>query len=67
MKTKNSKAQIEVWKWKEEASKELSNLSYKDVIGYIKGKVAETKEQIVKAQDKMYKNKVDDIGFVADK
>lgn len=36
MKIKISKSQVEVWEWKEKASKELSGIQTKDIIEFIK-------------------------------
>ena len=40
MKTKDSKAQLEVWEWKEKVSKELNKLPDKEWLGYITGRTS---------------------------
>ena len=42
METKVSKAQIEVWDWKETLYEELRNIPKLERLNYIKGKVNET-------------------------
>lgn len=53
MKNRISKAQIEVWKWKEDASKELSSVPSEDIIGFVKDKVADIKNKIKKIRPKI--------------
>lgn len=67
MKTKISKAQIEVWEWKEEASKELNNIATENIIGFIKDKVADIKKKLIENRDYMNTLETDNVGFVADK
>ena len=62
-----SKAQIEVWDWKEKASEELSKIDSKDLIKFVKEKVSETKKKITEnKKSNLYKSN-DSISFVADK
>ena len=67
MKTKISKAQTEVWEWKENASKTLSNIPSKDIIGFISNEVSEMKSVILKSRKAKYPDTKDDINFVAEK
>ena len=67
MKTKLSKAQIEVWEWKEKASKELSEIPSKDINDFISEKVSEMKSVILKNKNLNYPDNKDNISFVADK
>ena len=48
METKVSKAQIEVWDWKETLYEELRNIPKLERLNYIKGKVSETIKNINK-------------------
>jgi hypothetical protein len=48
METKVSKAQIEVWDWKETLYEELKNIPKSERLSYIKGKVSETIKKINK-------------------
>lgn len=67
MKTKISKAQTEVWEWKEAASKALSNIPSKDIIGFISNEVSEMKSIILKSRIAKYPDTSKDVNFVADK
>ena len=67
MKTKISKAQTEVWEWKETASKALSNIPSKDIIGFISNEVSEMKSIILKSRIAKYPDAKEDVNFVADK
>ena len=67
MKTKISKAQTEVWEWKEAASKAISNIPSKDIIGFISNEVSEMKSVILKNRNAKYPDNKDDINFVAEK
>jgi len=62
-----SKAQIEVWDWKEKASEELSKVNSKDLFKFIEEKVSETKRKIIENQKLNLYNSDDSISFVADK
>jgi len=52
MKAKISKAQLEVWEWKEKAFKELEKIPEKERVDYIMNKVKKTIEKIKKKQKK---------------
>jgi hypothetical protein len=67
MKTKISKAQVEVWKWKEEASMELANIAPENIIDFIKDKVNNVKTKLIENRGNIYPEETDDFGFVADK
>jgi len=67
MKTKISKSQIEVWEWKEKASKELSEIPNKDIKDFISKNVIDMKSIILKNKNLKYPDNKDNISFVADK
>ena len=46
MKAKDSKAQVEVWEWKEKLSAELKEIPEADRLNYIREKVRKTVERI---------------------
>jgi hypothetical protein len=48
MKSNISKAQLEVWRWKEALYEEIKNIPEKDRIDYIQKKVAKTVERFKK-------------------
>jgi len=51
METKISKAQIEVWDWKDSLFEELKNIPKLERLNYIKGKVKNTIEKINKKKN----------------
>jgi len=51
METKVSKAQIEVWEWKEALYEELRNIPKLERLNYIKDKVNETIKAIYKKKN----------------
>jgi hypothetical protein len=67
MKTKISKAQTEVWEWKENASKTLSNIPLKDIPDFISKEVFEMKSSILEIRKTKYSDNKDNINFVAEK
>jgi|WetSurMetagenome_2_1015567.scaffolds.fasta_scaffold725746_2 hypothetical protein len=67
MKTKISKSQIEVWEWKADASKELSEIPPKEKIDFISKKVSDMKSIILESKNLKYPSNKDDISFVAEK
>lgn len=67
MKNKTSKAQTEVWEWKEIAAKDIVNLPVKEVINYVGKNVSEMKSFIFRHKSKEYPDIIEDINFVAEK
>jgi hypothetical protein len=51
METKVSKAQAEVWDWKENLYEELKNIPKLERLNYIKGKVSETIKTLNKKKE----------------
>jgi hypothetical protein len=64
---KISKAQTEVWEWKESASKELSNIPSKDIFDYISKEVSDMKTKLFESKKAKYSDNKEDINFVAEK
>ena len=56
METRISKAQLEVWNWKENLYKELKNVPKNEILAYIKNKVKDTINQIRKKKDYVKQN-----------
>ncbi|MCX6162060.1 MAG: hypothetical protein NTV87_12115 [Ignavibacteriae bacterium] len=65
MNKKNSKAQIEVWEWKSEASKDLSELSAKEIFNFINEKTLDMKSEMQK--NITYPKSQEDVSIVAEK
>jgi len=51
MKTDISKAQLEVWEWKEKAYEQLRNIPERERIAFIKKRVKSAKEWIAKRRE----------------
>lgn len=52
MKSKEAKAQLEVWDWKQKAYEEVKNMSLHDAIAYILSKTASTVADLKKISGK---------------
>lgn len=54
MKTKISKAQTEVWEWKESLYEELKDIPKLERLNYIRGKVSKTLLALKKKKEALY-------------
>lgn len=55
MKTKISKAQLEVWEWKEELQEQIKNLPKGEQIRFIQNQTAQTIQELLAKRQKQTK------------
>lgn len=67
MKTKTSKAQLEVWEWKENLNKEIKKLPKKKRIAYLVKRSKNTVEMMKRRKKSVYTTPKNDFGYVADR